>query len=173
MALNDLMMPKLGLIFFQTVTMLLVLFIMKRFAWHHILDFIKQQERLYAAAEAKKTAALKLTADLEANRDQIIEEAKRQEQEIIAHALTTKAAYLEEAKIEGEQKKDQLIAEGIVLLKQQKQLANQEIKATMAGLVIQTTEKLLGVELDKKGAQEALLHRLINQTLKEQESKPT
>ena len=170
MALLDLMMPKIGLIFFQTVTMLLVLFLMKRLAWRHILAFIKEQEQAYAKAEANKQQALKLTATLNAKRDNIIKEAEQKRDEIMAHALRTKAAYLEEAKIEGEQQKSELLAEGTALLKQQARQAQQQLKSNVAGLVIQTTEKLLGVALEKKGAQTALLQRLINETVKEQQS---
>ena len=171
MPLLDLMSPKIGLVFFQTFAMLGFLFVMKRFVWVHILAFIKKQEQAYAFAEAKSAKAKALAADLQAASRGIVAKAERRRDEIIARALATKGAYLEEAKIEGDRKKDQLVAEGMGLLKKQEVLAQQQIKDAVAGLVIQTTEKLLGVELDKRGAREALLHRLINETVKEQQDK--
>ena len=156
----DLITPDLGLIFWQTVTLLVVLLILGKFAWKPILRTIKEREKsieeaLQAAEEAKK-AVVKVQADKES----ILRTAETERNRIITEAMATKDDIIEEAKREAEKASKRAIAQTKALIAKEQEAALAALKNQVATLSVQIAEKLLQRELRQQPTQETLLQRL-------------
>lgn len=159
----DLITPDFGLIFWQTVTLLVVLWILGKFAWKPILHTIQEREEyveksLQAAEEAKQ-----LVEQLKANKATLRQTAQKEREKLIAEAMITKAAIIEEAKAEAEKVSEKAVERTKVQLAREKEEAVAALKNEVAALSVQVAEKLLQSELHQKSQQEALVQKLIKE----------
>lgn len=159
----DLITPDFGLIFWQTITLLVVLWILGKFAWKPILHTIQEREKyvenaLQAAEEAKQ-----LVEQLKANKATLRQTAQKEREKLIAEAMITKTAIIEEAKAEAEQVSKQAVERTKVQLTREKEEAVAALKNEVAVLSVQVAEKLLKSELHEKSQQEALAQKLIKE----------
>ena len=156
--------PRIGLIFFQTVVLLLLAFLLKRYAWVHILAFIKEEEEAHKKAQAEAAAANKKATRLQKSSENMLAKAERRSKDIIDNALATKEALLEEAKIEIEVARQAMLQKAQETIAQKEVASFNKLKEQSATLVVQTVQKLLVMELSQKNRQEALLHKLVEET---------
>src|SRR3978361_166005 len=93
----DLVKPEIGLVFWTTVSFLILLFILRRFAWKPILGAVTEREdaihKALSQAEAAKEEMERLTNENESllkqariERDAILAEAKKIKDQIINDA---------------------------------------------------------------------------------------
>ena len=152
-----LLTPALGLIFWMLVVFLLLVFILRKFAWKPIIDGLNNREKeiqsaldlaVQTRAEMAKLQAdnQKLIAEANATRDQIIKEAKEASDRMIAEAR-------ENAALAGQ--KEIEIARETFRNEQQAAIAN--MKKEIATLSLQIAEKVLRRELNDKVSQEKLI----------------
>lgn len=157
----DLIKPAFGLIFWMTISFLIVLFILKKYAWKPILDILKEREDSIEKAlnEAKrareeliflKAANKDLINEVRAERDKILKEAKDIKNEIIA-----------EAKIKAKEEADKMIKLAREAINNEKKAAIAEIKGQVAVLSIEIAKKILRSELSEDKKQKALISNLL------------
>jgi len=93
----DLVTPEIGLIFWTTLSFLILLFILGKYAWKPILSSVKEREQsietALSRAEAVKEEMARLTNENEnllkqarAERDAILHEANKVKNQIISEA---------------------------------------------------------------------------------------
>lgn len=153
----------LGFVVWATVAFLLLLILLKKFAWAPILGAITDRERsienaLESAQKAKEEMA-RLTSENEsllkqarAERDLILKEAKELKDKIVGEAKTI-------AQIEGAKMLEKAQHE----IETQKAAAIFEIKGQVATLSIEIAEKVLRHQLEDKSKQEALVSDLLKE----------
>lgn len=153
----------LGFVVWATVAFLLLLILLKKFAWAPILGAITDRERsienaLESAQKAKEEMA-RLTSENEsllkearAERDLILKEAKELKDKIVGEAKTI-------AQIEGAKMLEKAQHE----IETQKAAAIFEIKGQVAALSIEIAEKVLRHQLEDKSKQEALVSDLLKE----------
>ncbi len=153
----SLLTPAIGLIFWMLVVFLLLVLILRKFAWKPIIDGLNDREREIQGAldlaEQTKAEMAKLKADnanmvAEANaaRDKIIRDAKEASDRMVLEA------------------KDKAIAEGQKMIDSARETIQNEqhaaiskMKEEVATLSLQIAEKVLHRELNDKSAQEKLI----------------
>jgi F-type H+-transporting ATPase subunit b len=151
----------LGFVVWATVAFLLLLILLKTFAWKPILGAIHERERsiesaLESARKAKEEMQSliseneSLLKQARAERDLILKEAKDIKEKIISDARTS-------AQIEGAK----MLASAQIEIDTQKAAAVSEIKGQVAELSLQIAEKVLRSQMADKSKQEALVSDLL------------
>ena len=149
--------PEFGLIFWQLVIFLLVLFLLAKFAWKPILVGLKNREdsieqALRMADQAKlemqtlKAGNEKLLTDARLERDRIMQEANMMANR---HREAEKARATEEA--------DRIIQQAREAIQTEKNAALAEVKNTAAQLSVDIAERILRRELTDQAAQTQLV----------------
>ena len=149
--------PELGLIFWQLVIFLLVLFLLGKFAWKPILLALKEREdsiegALRMADQAKiemqqlKAGNEKLLADARLERDRMMQEATQMANQ---HREAEKARATAEA--------NTIIQQAREAIQQEKNAALAEVKNTAAKLSLDIAERILRRELTDPAAQTQLV----------------
>jgi len=168
--MRDLFTPQLGLIFWQSVILLVVLLILRKYAWAPILDIIAKQEasQEQTAQQAEKTR--KATLHLQKESENILSKANARSEKILERTLATKKALLEEAKIQAQQTNEALEQEMLHAMEQKQAAAMVVMKQEIVNLVIQVSEKILQQELKEENKQKTLLEKLIVQAKKDKKT---
>jgi F-type H+-transporting ATPase subunit b len=160
----SLITPDFGLIFWQTVTLLVVLLLLGKFAWKPILSAIQEREGNITAALEAAEAAKKMLTKVQADQDALLKNAYTERVRIIEEAMATKQGIIEEAKVAAEKESKKIIAQTNVLLEREQEAAVNVLKNKVAVLSVQIAEKLLQDALQQPGVQEKLAQRLIKET---------
>jgi F-type H+-transporting ATPase subunit b len=153
----EIVTPELGLIFWQLVIFLLVLFLLAKFAWNPILKALHEREdsidqALRMAEQAKlemqnlKAGNEKLLADARLERDKTLREGQQVANQLIEQAKTTA---VEEANRIAQQARE--------AIQQEKNQALAEVRNTAAQLSVDIAERLLRRELADPAAQQQLV----------------
>lgn len=157
----DLITPDFGLIFWQTLIFLIVLFVLGKFAWKPIIGALNSREASIEGAlkdaqkareevELLKEENLKLIAEVKVERDKIIKEAQNS-----ANMIHDKA------KVEAQKNGERMIEEARTTIRSEKESALKAIKDQVAQFSILVSEKLLKKNLEGSKAQEDLIQDYI------------
>ena len=156
--LNDF---SVGLFFWQTLLFIVLLFLLRKFAWKPILNAVNEREdsikeALSAAEDAKREMA-KLKSNNEdllnqarAERDEMLKEARGIKDNIVANAKTT-------AKVEAEK----IVAAARESIQHEKMAAITELKNQVAVLSIEIAEKILKSELSSADKQKTIIDNIV------------
>lgn len=158
----SLITPDFGLIFWQTLTFLMVLFILKKFAWKKILDAIKNRENtIREALESARKARLAVD-QLKSNNEILIREANLERDKILKDAMSTKNSIIEDARIEADKLKNKTILDGKVIIDRERESAISFLKDYTVNFSLKIAEKLLQKELKSDKSQKDLINSLLN-----------
>ena len=102
--LSSLIEPAVGLIFWTSITFILLLVILGKFAWKPILNAIKTREKGIESALATAENALKDVRELKANNERILHEARAERDNLLKEAREMKDAMIAEAKTKANEK---------------------------------------------------------------------
>ena len=157
----DLITPDFGLIFWQTITLLVVLLVLGKFAWKPILKAIQEREEHIEAALRAAEEAQALTAQVQAEKAALLKTVQKEREKIIEEAMAAKRTIMEEAKVEADKASEKAIELTKLLLTREKEEAIAVLKNEVATLSVQIAERLLQNELQQTSAQEKWVQRLI------------
>jgi F-type H+-transporting ATPase subunit b len=156
----ELLLPGLGLVFWTLVAFIIVLVILKKFAWKPILNSLKERElgiaSAISAAENMKADMAKLKSENEA----ILAEAREERARMVKEAKETSDKMINEAKERARSEYDRILADAQSSIQQQKNAALTEVKNQVGKLVIEVSEKVLRKELSNKEQQEGYINGL-------------
>jgi F-type H+-transporting ATPase subunit b len=145
---SSLITPQLGLIFWTSLTFVLLLLVLGRFAWRPLLGAIEERERTIREnleqARREREAAASL---LEEHRALVVEARKERAQAVAAgqaDAERLKAEILQEAKRQRETVLHQTDAQVEAMLRQ----ARDEMRTLAADLAIRAASKIIARNLD-------------------------
>ncbi|MEY3679005.1 MAG: hypothetical protein RI924_1146 [Bacteroidota bacterium] len=159
----ELVTPSIGLIVWQTLAFLLLVFLLGKFAWKPVLSAIKERERsiddaLEAAKKAKEEMA-RLTNENEA----LLKQARAERDVILKEAKQLKDQIVSDAKASAQAEGAKLIEKAKQEIDSQKTAALAEVKSQVAELSLQIAEKVLTKQLEDQKKQEALVSDLLKE----------
>ncbi|HEX8546406.1 MAG TPA: F0F1 ATP synthase subunit B [Cytophagaceae bacterium] len=159
----ELITPGIGLIFWQTVTFLLVLFLLGKFAWKPIMASLSEREdtieqALGAAAKAKEEMML-----LQAENENLLRQARLEKDKIIKEAQAVAVNIINDAKEKATSEGNRLIEGARMAINTEKQAAMADVKNQAAALSIQIAERILKRELSSENSQKALVSEYIKE----------
>ena len=143
-----LLSPNVGLIFWITLTFLLLLLLLRRFAWGPILKALDTRERKIEESMARAEQALAEARKIQADNDRARREAEQEAQRILREAREAaehlRAEEIEKTRAQIRQMQEQAQAE----IEREKQSALNALRAEVADLAIRAAEKILHENLD-------------------------
>ncbi len=152
----QLVTPGIGLIFWQLVTFLVVLFLLAKFAWKPIMTALHDREdSIEKALSAAEKAKLEMQA-LKADNEKLLAEARLERDKILKEASDAGNALVESAKNKANEEGARMIAQAREAIENEKRAAITEVKNMAAGLSLEIAERILRKELSNSDAQQAL-----------------
>lgn len=153
----DLLTPGVGLIFWQLIGFLLLLFVLGKYAWKPILGTLQEREdSITEALEAAEVAKNEMKA-LQAENEKLLDDARAERDLMLKEALKTASIIKDEARAESSKIGQKMIDDARAVINTEKQAALTEVKNQVAQLSLQVAEKLLRKELTDKKAQKELV----------------
>ena len=157
----DLVTPGIGLIFWTSVVFLLLVFILKKFAWKPILDAVEKrsdsiEKAINAANEAKASIE-----QLNIERDKIKKESLAERDALLKEARDTKNKIISDAKAKAKQETDKILSDAREVIKNEKMAAITELKNQVAILSLEIAEKIVKDQLSSNDKQKALVDALV------------
>ena len=153
--------PDYGLLFWMVLTFLVVLYILKKFAWGPILSSLKQREdSIEEALEAAQKAREEM-GKLQADNEKILAEARNERSEMLKEAKDLKQKMIEDAKQKASQEADKMIESARQAIENEKEAAINEMKENIASLSVLIAEKILKKQLDDPQKQKELMDQYL------------
>jgi len=159
----DLVTPEIGLIFWSTLSFLLLLFILRKFAWKPILKAVSDREDGIKNALATAKNARKEMQNLTADNERILKEARTERDGLLKEAREIKENIISEAKDEAQQQAEKVIEQAKATIQAEKQAAIADLKNQVAELSIGIAEKVVRQELSDKDKQIELVEKMLKE----------
>ncbi|UOQ66654.1 F0F1 ATP synthase subunit B [Hymenobacter volaticus] len=150
--------PELGLIFWQLVIFLIVLFLLAKFAWKPILTSLKQREDSIEGALRMADQAKLEMQELRAGNEKLLADARLERDRIIKEATALANQLIEQAKNKANEEGGRMIVQAREAIQNEKNAALAEVKNTAAQLSIDIAERILRRELTDTDSQKELVN---------------
>lgn len=159
----ELLTPSFGLIIWTLLAFVIVLFILKKYAWKPILNSLDEREKGIADSLETAQRVKAEMAQLKNENEEMLAKAREERGVMLKEARETKERIIGEAKEQAKTEANKIILEAQQAINAQKMAAITEVKNQVGKLVIEVTEKVLRKELGNKEAQEAHIRGLVNE----------
>lgn len=158
----ELVTPDIGLFFWMTLTFLILLFILGKFAWKPIMKALKDRENSIDEALQAAEKAKQEMANLEADNKKLLQEARLEREKLLKEAEAMKDIIVSEAKEKAVEEAQKIIASARETIKNERQIAVSELKEQLAVLSIEIAEKILKEELADSEKHKQLMNNLLD-----------
>jgi F-type H+-transporting ATPase subunit b len=153
-----------GLFVVQTILLLLLIFIMVKFAWKPILSSLNEREEgIQGALDAAEKAKLEME-NLQADNQKLLQDARLEREAMLKEAREMKAQMITEAETQAQAQANKMIEQAQLAIATEKKTAMAELKSHVANLSIDIAEKVVRQELSNKDKQIELVESMLNET---------
>lgn len=152
-----------GLFFWQTLLFLVLLFLLKKYAWKPILNAVNEREKSIEDALNKAEEAKKEMAELVSANEDLLKEARVERDEILKEARSLKDKIIAEAKAKANEDAERIVASARESIQHEKMAAVTELKNQVAVLSIEIAEKILKQELSSEAKQSSMISSVVNE----------
>jgi len=157
---NPLVLPDIGLVFWNTIAFLILLVVLGKFAWKPMLKAIAERE---SGIEEALLRADKMKAEIAAMQNEneaLLAKAREERAGMIKDAKDPADKMVSDAKDKAKQEYERMISDAQVAITQQKNAALTEVKNQVGSLVVEVAEKILRKELSNKAEQESYIKQI-------------
>jgi F-type H+-transporting ATPase subunit b len=158
----DLIKPELGLFFWTLVIFLALFFVLRTFAWKAILNGIESRNLHIAESLQKAAEAEARLQELTAKNEDLLQQARIEQDKILREANRQKNEIVEAARAEAGVQKDKILADARQQIQQEKNAAVEELKTFSANLALELAEKVLRKQLDSPSEQKQYVNTLLS-----------
>ncbi len=153
--------PDIGTIFWMVLMFVIVLIILKKFAWKPILNALRNREE--SIEESLRTAdrVKKEMEKLQADNEKIMAEARKERDKMLKETKKTGEMILNESKNKASEESKKIIQSARVQIENEKDAAIAEIRIQVAELSVDIAEKILQEKLKDDKAQQELMEKLL------------
>ncbi len=159
----DLITPELGLIFWTTLSFVILLFLLGKFAWKPILKSVNDREEGIKDALASAEKARLEMEYLQADNERILKEARAEREAMLKEARELKAKIVADAKDEAQEQASKMIEQAQAAIESEKKTAMAELKNPVVGLSVEIAEKVVREELSNKDRQLKLVESMLDE----------
>lgn len=160
----DLLTPDLGLLVWQIIIFGILFFVLSRFAWKPITSSLKEREDdIQSALDMAKQTKAEM-AQLKAQNDKILVEARIERDTILRGAKETSDRMIAEAQTKAAAEGQRMLEQARDAMQNERQAMVSQMKREMVSLSLGIAEKVLNKELSDKTAQEQLVNDLVAQS---------
>lgn len=156
----DLLTPSFGLIIWTLLAFILVLFVLRKFAWGPILSALDEREKTIADSLATAEKVKTEMAQLKSENEALLAKAREERTAMLKEAKDTKDKIINEAKEQARLEAGKIMADANIALQNQKMAALTDVKNQIGNMVIEISEKVIRRSLANKPEQESYIRQL-------------
>ncbi len=162
----DLLVPSTGLLFWMSLTFLVVLFILWKFGFPVITSMVQERKAFIDDSLRKAQEANERLANIQKEGESILQEAREKQSQILKEAAQTRDAIVEKAQEKARQEGGRMLEEARAAIEQEKKAAIADIRRQVATLSVEIAEKVLRQNLQGDKAQMDLIDRMLDDVSK-------
>jgi F-type H+-transporting ATPase subunit b len=157
----DLLTPKLGLFFWALLIFLILVMLLKKYAWKPIMGAIKTREEGIQKSidEAKRTR--EEMANLKAENEALLAQARIERETMLKEARSMGEEIVAKARRDSEVEYKRTMEKALEEIRAEKMRALTDVKNQLANLSIEVAEKILRQELTDRKTQEDVVNRFV------------
>ena len=153
--------PDFGLLFWTTITFLILWGLLGKLAWKPIQQALKDRETsIDDALQQAEKARLEMAA-LNAKNEELLASAREERSRILAEAKSMKENIVKAAETEAKEKAAKIVANAQLEIENQKKAAITEVKNSAGKLALEVAEKVIRKQLVGNAEQEAFANKLV------------
>ncbi len=157
----ELITPGIGLLFWMVLCFGILLFIMKKYAWHPLLTSIREREETINDSLQAAEIAKKEMENIQADNAKIIAEAKEERSKMINEGEKIRDKIVGDARIEAKKEADHMIQKAKETIQNEKADAVNDMKIQITNLSIDIAEKILRQKLEDDKSQKDYINTLL------------
>ena len=156
--------PGIGLLFWMTLTFIILLFLLAKFAWKPILNAVNDREVSIIDALNQAKLAKQEMAQLKEDNERILREARAERDGILKEARDMKDKIVNQAKDSAKVEGEKMIEAARQSIQTEKNAAMADIKTQIGTLSVNIAENILREKLNNDSAQNALVENILNKS---------
>lgn len=159
----ELVTPDIGLAIWSSLAFIILLVLLRKFAWGPILSAVNgREDSIQKALEAADRAREEMK-NLQADNERILQEARAERDQMLKEARDMKDSIIAEAKEKASKEADRMLVSAQEAIRNEKMAAITELKNQVAELSIEVAEKVLTRELSEANRQEEYVRSLVGE----------
>ena len=151
----------IGLFFWQTIIFILLIFLLKKYAWKPILDAVNEREEGIKNALLSAEKAKEEMASLQSDNEETLKKARAERDSLLKEAREIKQQLIDDAKNEAQSEAKKIISQAQETIQNEKKAAISDLKNQVATLSINIAEKVLKEKLSDDKTQMNLVKDLV------------
>ena len=159
----NILAPDIGLMFWTLLIFLILLFLLRKFAWKPIVSALNQRDLSIEKALNEARIARDEIENLKLENDKILTQAKLERDAMLRQAKELGDSIISQAKENAQKEGKLILSETRELVKREKEQAMLELKNEIGDLVIKTASKVIRQELTGTDQQK----KIIEESLKD------
>ncbi|UGU17833.1 F0F1 ATP synthase subunit B [Sinomicrobium kalidii] len=152
-----------SLIFWSVLVFVILLTLLRKYAWKPILSAVKTRENSINDALAAAEEARKEMQNLKADNERILKEARAERDALLKEAREMKEKIIADAREEAQEQGSKIIAQAKTTIEGEKKAALAELKSQVAGLSVEIAEKVIKQEFSDKDKQLELVENMLGE----------
>lgn len=156
----QLLTPGLGLIFWNTLIFLVVLILLRKYAWKPILKALDDREKTIDDSLKTAERTKEEMNALKSEHEEMLQQAKQERMAIIGEANRIKEQIITEAKEKAGAEAAKITEDARREIENRKMEAIVDVKNQIGAMVVEMSEKVLRKQLENKTEQEEYIRRL-------------
>lgn len=158
----NLVTPDFGLLFWQILTFLVVLFILSKFAWKPILSGLKEREESIENALSEARKAKEEMSSLKSDNERLLNEARKERDKMLQDAQQMASTVIADAKERAAREAQALVDAAKAEIEVSKEAALAELKNYLADTSLNIAEKVIRKNLSGDASQQQLVRDLLS-----------
>lgn len=158
----DLLIPSTGLLFWMTITFLVVFFLLWKFGFPVITGMVAERKAFIDESLRKAHEANERLANIQKEGESILQEAREKQAQILKEAAEARDAIVEKAQEKARAEGARLLDDAKAAIEQEKKAAIADIRKQVATLSVEIAEKVLRQNLQGDKAQMDLIDRMLD-----------
>lgn len=150
-----------GLFFWQILVLIVLIFLLRKYAWGPILKSLNEREEGIQKALDSAEEAKKEMQSLKADNEKMKQEARQERDAMLKEAQQMKKQMISEAAEEAAKKADDIIAKAQTAIESEKKAAIDDLRQQVAQYSVEIAEKVLQQELKDKKEQQKLVNKYL------------
>ena len=158
----ELITPGLGLLFWMTLTFLILLFILGKFGWPVMTKMINERETLIQKSLDEAQKARAEMEQLKYNNDVLLKQTMEERDDILKEARSLGESLKEEARAKAQEEAQRIVASARDSINYEKLQALTELKNQIATFSIEIATKVLEEELSNNDIDKKIIEKRVS-----------
>jgi F-type H+-transporting ATPase subunit b len=159
----DLLIPSTGLLFWMTITFLVVLGLLWKFGFPVIVKMVNERKAFIDGSLKKAHEANEKLANIKAEGEQLLQEAREKQVQILKEAMNTRDAIVSQAQDKAKAEGSKILSEAKAEIETEKQNAIRDIRSQVAELSVMIAGKVLRQNLSDDKQQMEMINCLLDE----------